>query len=172
MAKIFRGVTPAARPLSRVWSIMKLILRFSISITKDWRGPHLYRCLPILSRLPITVTAMAAPRSSSAASTLGLRRWWLIFTGAVTGDWMSAIPHALQLADSVNSEFSSGGQRSDTRRETEDLVCTCYRPSVCQHLTAFDGDNTAAAQQPTNVPPELLRWLCFTGYGYDGITLR
>ena len=38
MAKIFRGVTPAVRPLSRVWSIMKLILRFSISIIKDWSG--------------------------------------------------------------------------------------------------------------------------------------
>ena len=75
-------------------------------------------------------------------------------------------PHALELADSVNSEFfaqvdntliASGG--------TEDLVRTCYLPS------AFDGDNTAA-QQPTNVLPELSRWLCFTGYGYNGITVR
>ena len=81
-------------------------------------------------------------------------------------------PHTLQLADSVNSEFSPSGQRSDTRRETEDLVCTYYLPWVCQHLMAFDGDNTAAAQQPTNVLPELLRWLCFTGYGYDRITVR
>ena len=48
---------------------------------------------------------------------------------------------------------------------------TCYLPSVRQHLTAFDGDNTAA-QQPTNVPLELPHWLCFTGYGYGGITLR
>ena len=48
---------------------------------------------------------------------------------------------------------------------------TCYLPSVHQQLTAFDGDNTAA-QQPTNVPLELPRWLCFIGYGYGGITLR
>ena len=54
-----------------------------------------------------------------------------------------------------------------TSRETEDLVRTCYLP----YLTAFDGDNTAA-QQPSNVLPELPRWLCFTGYGYDGIAVR
>ena len=72
MAKIFRGVTPAARPLSRVWSIIKLILQFSISVINDWSGPHLYRRLPVLSRWPVTVTAMAAPRSAFAASTLGL----------------------------------------------------------------------------------------------------
>ena len=81
-------------------------------------------------------------------------------------------PHALQLADSVNSEFFAPvGNTLITSRETEDLIRTCYLPSVRQHLTAFDGDN-AAAQQPTNVLPELPRWLCFTGYGYDGISLR
>ena len=134
------GTTP-----SRVWSIMKLILRFSISIKKDWSGPHLYRCLPVLSRWPVTVTAMAAPRSTSAASNLGLSRWWLIFTGAVTGDWMYAIPHALQLAESVNSEFFAPvGNALITSREAEDLLHSYYLPSVRQHLTAFDGDNTVA----------------------------
>ena len=64
----------------------------SISIIKDWSAPHLYRCPPVLSRWPVTVTAMAAPRPTSAVSTLELRRWWLIFTEAVTGEWMSAIP--------------------------------------------------------------------------------
>ena len=59
-----------------------------------------------------------------------------------------------------------------TSRETEDLVRTCYLPSsVRQHLTAFDGYN-AAAQQLTNVLQELPHWLCFTVYGYDGITVR
>ena len=77
---------------------------------------------------------------------------------------MSAIPHALQLADSWNSEFSPVGNTLITSRETEDLVRTCYLPPVRQHLTAFDGDTTAA-QQPNNVLPELPRWLCFTGYG-------
>ena len=81
-------------------------------------------------------------------------------------------PHPLQLADSVNSEFFAPmGNTLITSRGTEDLVRTCHLPSVHQHLTAFDGDN-AAAQQPTNVLPELPRWLCFTGYGYDGITVR
>ena len=81
-------------------------------------------------------------------------------------------PHTLQLADSVNSEFFAPVDNTlITSRETEDLVHTCYLPSVRQHLTAFDGDNTAA-QQPTNVLPELPRWLCFTCYGYNGITVR
>ena len=51
MAKIFRGVTPAARLLSRVWSIMKLTLRFSTSIIKAWCGPYLYRCPPRIKSL-------------------------------------------------------------------------------------------------------------------------
>ena len=80
-------------------------------------------------------------------------------------------PHALKLADSVNSAlFAPVGNTLITSLETEDLVHTCYLPSVGQHLTAFDGDNTAA-MQPTNVLPELPRWLCFTGYGYKGITV-
>ena len=80
-------------------------------------------------------------------------------------------PHALQLADSVNSEFFAPvGDTLITSRETEDLIRTCYLPSVRQHLTAFDRDDTAA-QQPTNILPELPRWLCFTGYGYDGIAV-
>ena len=82
-------------------------------------------------------------------------------------------PHTLELADSVSSEFFAPvGNTLITSRETKDLVRTCYLPSsVRLHLTAFDGVNTAA-QQPTNVLLELPRWLCFTGYGYDGIALR
>ena len=39
-------------------------------------------------------------------------------------------PHALQLADSVNSEFFAPvGNTLITSRETEDLVRTCYLPS-------------------------------------------
>ena len=53
----------------------------------------------------------------------------------------------------MNSEFfASVGNTLITSRETEDLVRTCYLPWVRQHLTAFDGDNTAA-QQPANVLP-------------------
>ena len=77
-------------------------------------------------------------------------------------------PYALEPADSVNSEFFAPvGNTLITSRETEDLVRTCYLPSVRQHLTAFDADNTAA-QQPTNVLPELPCRLCFTDHGYYG----
>ena len=58
---------------------------------------------------------------------------------------MSAIPHALQLAESVNSEFFAPvGNALITSREAEDLLHSYYLPSVRQHLTAFDGDNTVA----------------------------
>ena len=84
---------------------------------------------------------------------------------------MSAIPHALQLAESVNSEFFAPiGNALITSPEAEDLLHTYYLPSVRQHLTAFDGDNTAA--QPPPVLPELPRWLCCTGYGHEEITVR
>ena len=51
MAKIFRGVTPAARPLSRVWSIMKPMLRFSIGIINDWSGPPSLQVSPRIKSL-------------------------------------------------------------------------------------------------------------------------
>ena len=39
-------------------------------------------------------------------------------------------PHALELADSVNSEFFAPADNTQiTSRETEDLVRTCYLPS-------------------------------------------
>ena len=71
----------------------------------------------------------------------------------------------------MNSEFFAPvGNTLITSRETEDLVRTCHLPSLRQHLTAFDGDNTAA--QPPYVLPELPCWRCFTGYGYKGITVH
>ena len=78
--------------------------------------------------------------------------------------------HVLELADSVNSEFFAPvGNTLIARRETKDLVRTCYLPSsIRQHLTAFDGVNTAA-QQPTKLLPELPRWLCFTVTGTTGL---
>ena len=123
MTKIFRGVTPAARPLSLVWSIKKLILRFSISIIKVGAVPHLHGCLHILGRWPATVTTMAATCSTSATSTLGLSRWWLIFTAAVTRGLDVRNPHVLELADSVNSEFFAPvGNTLITIRERRDLA--------------------------------------------------
>ena len=172
MTKIFRGVTSAARPLSRVWSIMRLILRFSINIIKDWSGP------PSLQVSP-RIKSLAGHRDSNGSTTLYIRS-----KHSGTGQMVVDIhrssdgglevrnPLALQLTDSANSEFFAPvGNTLITSRETEDLVRTCYLPSVRQQLTAFDGDN-AAAQQPTNVLPELPRWLSFTGYGYDGIAVR
>ena len=93
MAKIFRGVTPTARPLSRVWSIMKLILRFSTSIIKDWSGPSSLQVSP-------RIKSLAGHHNSNGSTTLYIRSKhfgaeqmvWLIFTAVVTGDWTSAIP--------------------------------------------------------------------------------
>ena len=66
MAKIFRGVTPAAQPLSRVWSIMKLILRFSISIIKDWSGPP---SLQVSSR----IKSLSGHRNRNSSTALCIR---------------------------------------------------------------------------------------------------
>ena len=66
-------------------------------------------------------------------------------------------PHALQLADSVNSEFFAPVCNTlITSRETEHLVRTCYLPSVRQNLTAFDWDNIGGGTAATNVLPERL----------------
>ena len=91
---------------------------------------------------------MAAPRSTSAASTLGLSRVVDIHR-STEGGLDVRNPHALKLADSGNSAFFTPvGNTLITSRETEDLVGTCYLSSVRQHLTAFDGDNTAAQPPP------------------------
>ena len=66
MAKIFREITPATRPLSRVWSIMKLILRFSISIIKDWSSP------PSLQVSP-RIKSLAGHRNNNGSTTHYIR---------------------------------------------------------------------------------------------------
>ena len=151
---------------------MKLILRFSISIIKDWIG------VPSLQLSP-RIKSLAGHRNSNGSTTLyirskhsGTEQMVVDIHRSSDGGLDVRNPHALELADSVNSEFFAPVDNTlITSRETEDLVLTCYLPSVRQHLTAFDGYN-AAVQQPTNVLPELTRWLCFTGYGYEGITVR
>ena len=156
-ANNFQGSLPAARPLSRVWSIMKLILRFSISIIKDWSGS------PSLQVSP-RIKLLAGHRNSNGSTTLYIRSKLSLAKQMVVdihqrsdGGLEVRSPHALQLTDSVNSEFFAPvGNTPITSRETEDLMRTCYLPSVRQHLTAFDRDNTAV-QQPTNVLPELPR---------------
>ena len=166
MAKIFRGVAPAARLLSRVWSIMKLILRFSISIIKDWNSPSPLQVSP-------RIQSLAGHRNSNGSTTLNIRsrhsgaeQMVVDIHRSSDGGLDVHNPHVLELADSVSSKFFAPvGSTLITTRETEELVRNCYPPSVCQHLTAFDGDNTAA-QQLTNVLPELPRWLCFNGYGF------
>ena len=62
-------------------------------------------------------------------------------------------PHVLKLADSVNSElFAPVDKTLITSGETEDLIRTCYLPSVRQHLTAFDGYGTATLQRTASCP--------------------
>ena len=113
MTKIFRGVTPAARPLSRLWSIMKPILRFSISIIKDWSGP------PSLQVSP-RIKSLASYRNSNGSTALcirskhsGAEQMVVDIHRSSDGGLDVRNSHALQLADSVNSEFSSSGQDSD-----------------------------------------------------------
>ena len=117
MAKIFRGVTPAARLLSRVWSIMKLILPFSISIMKDWSS------LLSLQMSP-RIKSRAGYRNSNGSTTLYIRSKHSEAEQMVVDIHQSsdggmdvrnpdALELAQELADSVNSEFVPGGQHSD-----------------------------------------------------------
>ena len=105
MAKIFRGVTPAARPLCRVWSIMKLILRFSISIIKDWGSP------PSLEVSP-RIKSLASHRNSNGSTALctrskhsGAEQMVVDIHRSSDGVLDVRNPHALKLTDSVNSKF-------------------------------------------------------------------
>ena len=87
---------------------------------------------------------MAAPRSTSAASNPGAAQMVADLHRSSDRGLDVRNPHALKLADSVHSAlFAPVGNTLITSRETEDLIRTCYRPSVRQHLTAFDRDNTA-----------------------------
>ena len=106
MTKIFRGVTSAARPLSRVLSIMKLILQFSINIIKDWSGPS-----PSLQVSP-RIKSLAGHRNSNGSTTLYIRSKHSGAEQIVVDIHRSSDrgldvrnPHVLELADSVSSEF-------------------------------------------------------------------
>ena len=131
MAKIFRGVTPVAQPLSRVWSIMKLILRFSISTIKDWNSP------PSLQVSP-RIKSLAGHRNSNGSTTpfirskhSGAKRMLVDIHWSSDGGLDVHNPHALKLADSVNSEFFAPvGRTLITSRETEELMWAggvCFR---------------------------------------------
>ena len=103
MAKIFRGVTPAARPMSCVWPIMKPILRFSISIIKDWSGPLSLQASP-------RIKSLAGSRNSNGGTTLyirskhsGAEQMVVNINRSSDGRLDVRNPDALQLADSVNS---------------------------------------------------------------------
>ena len=122
------------------------------------------------------IKSLAGHRTSNGSTTLNIRsKHYEAAQMVVDIHWSSdgrldlRNPHALKLADSVSSEFfASVGNTLITSRETKDLVRTCYLPSVRQHLTAFDGVNTAA-QQPTSVLPGLPLALF---HDYDGIAVR
>ena len=141
MTKIFKGATPAARPLGHVWSIMKLILRFSISIIKDWSSP------PSLQVSP-RIKSLAGHRNSNGSTTLYIRSKYSGAEQLVAdlrrrsdGRLDVRTPYAMELADRVL--WLPVG-----RRWTRCVPAT-YPRYTNQHLTAFDGDNTAA-QQPSN----------------------
>ena len=113
MAKIFRGVTPAARLLSRVWSIMKLILPFSISIMKDWSSLLSLQVSP-------RIKSLAGYRNSNGSTTLYIRskhsgagQMVVDIHRSSDGGMDVRNPDALELADGMNSEFVPGGQHSD-----------------------------------------------------------
>ena len=101
MAKIFRGVTPAARPLSRVWSIMKLILRFFIRITRNWSG--------LLSlQVSLRIKSLAGHRNSNGSTMLyicrkhsGAEQIVVDIHRSSDGGPDVRNPHALELADRV-----------------------------------------------------------------------
>ena len=148
------------------------MLRFSISIIKDWSGPSSLRVSPRIKSLAGHCNSNGITALCIRSKHFGAEQMVVDIHRSSDGGLDVRNPHALKLADSVNGEFLAPvGNTLITSRETENLVRTCYLPSVRQHLTAFDGDNTAT-QEPTNVLPELPRWLCCTGYGYEGITVR
>ena len=135
MAKIFRVVTPAARPLSRVWSIMKLILRFPSSTIKDWSG------LPSLL-VSSRTKSLASCRNRNGSTALCIRSKHsgaeqMVVDIHRSGDGGLDVrnPHALQLAGSLNSEFFARvGNTLITSRETKDLV---HHASLFLHRVFF-----------------------------------
>ena len=66
---------------------------------------YLYRCLPVLSRWPVIVTTMAALRSTSATITPGAEQMMVDIHRSSDGGLDVRNPHALKLADSMNSEL-------------------------------------------------------------------
>ena len=104
---------------------MKLILRFSISIIKDWSGPHLYRCLPVLSRWPVTVTSSGSTTLYIRSKHSGAEQMVSDIHRSSDGGLDVRNPHALEMADSVNSKFFAPvGNTLITSRETKKLLCT------------------------------------------------
>ena len=84
---------------------MKLILRFSISIIKDWSGPPSLQVSPLIKSL-------ASDRNSNGGTALCIRSKHSgaeqmvadIYRGS-DGGLDVRNPHALELADSVKSKF-------------------------------------------------------------------
>ena len=123
--KNLQGSHASGTALSRVWSIMKLILRFSISIIKDWSAPHLCRCLPILSRWPVTVTSNGSTTLYIRSKHSGAEQMVSNIHQSSDGGLDVRNPHALEMADSVNSKFFAPvGNTLITSRETKELLCT------------------------------------------------
>ena len=102
---------------------MKPILRFSISIIIDWSGP------PSLEVSP-RIKSLAGHRNGNGSTTLNIRSKHSEAEQMVVDIHRSSDegldvrnPHALELADSVDSEFFAlVGSTVITSRETEDQV--------------------------------------------------
>ena len=92
---------------------MKLILRFSISIIKDWSGPPSLQVSPHIKLL-------AGHLNSNGSTTLYIRSKhsgaeWMVVDIHRSGDGGRDVrnSHALQLTDSEQRVFRPGGQHSD-----------------------------------------------------------
>ena len=141
MAKIFRGVTPAARPLSRVWSIMKLILRFSINIIKDWSCPPSLQVSPRIKSLTGRYNSNGSTTPYIRSKHSGAEQIVVDIHRSSDRGLDVRNPHSLELADSVSSVFFNPVGNTLSDYQSGDGGSGTYL--VRQHLTAFDGDNTA-----------------------------
>ena len=141
MTKIFRGVTPAARPLRCVWSIMKPILRFSVSIIKDWSDPPSLQVSPLIKSLAGHRNSIGSTTPYIRSKHSGAEQIVVDFHRSSDRGLDVRNPHSLELVDSVSSVFFTPVGNTMSDYQPGDGGSGTYL--VSQHLTAFDGDNTA-----------------------------
>ena len=114
---------------------MKPILRFSISIIKDWSGP------PSLQVSP-RIKSLAGHRNSNGSTTLNIRskhseaeQMVVDIHRSSDGGLDVRNPHVLELADSMDCEFFAPVDSTViTSQETEELL---YMPHFFLHRVFF-----------------------------------